>query len=298
MEHAGSLIEYVKYVDSAGDEKFTRVAPGTMRWMITAKNKKTYVISFENNFAKKHLYTESKKSSVVLQEAKKLWDALTEKDRKAWWWKGYWLSYPPEILVKAQKIVDEAKFKRQLGHRSALEGDICSVCRHPLKSHKTGSGHWRACKYKAIALGPECGCNVMGAYVSEKPYHDKRVAQGKPIPDPLAGARTNINTIIVMNKIPADKMKEVISDAIIAKEAELGLAGNPWGHGHIGLDADCELVSLDFGVPLTGCVMLIEAGKTYEQWDKHRGVKVKIKDLHSTDATKPTYSIVHYDDVI
>jgi hypothetical protein len=300
MDDAGTLILYEKYTDSTGTERETRVAPGTMEWMITAKNKKTYVITFENNFAKKHLYTETKKEAKVAQEAKRLWDELSREEWKAWLWKGYWLSYPPEILAKARKNVNEAKFRTQSHHRSGLEGEICSACKHPTKSHQTNSGNWRACKYKVNPAAPECGCAAAtgGAYATKKPYADKRAAQGKPTLEPSAGARTEVNTIIVMNKIPATTMKDVISDAIIVKEQELAVARRGWGEGNVGLNADCEAVDLDFGPALTGCVMVVRQDQGFDDWVKRRGVQVKVKDLHSGDANRPRYAVVHYEDTI
>jgi hypothetical protein len=299
MVDSSSLIERDPYTDSTGVKRLTRVPEASVEWQISAKNAKTYIISFEKNFSKKHLYTSTKKNDKVQAEAKNLWEAASAEDKKKWWWQGWWYSYPPELVERAQKTLDEAKFKKQLGHRSALEGDVCTACGHPEKSHKTGSGVWCNCKFAVPAnAGGLCGCAVGAALVSRNPYAEKRTAQGKPTADPLAGARAPVNTVLLLNKIPVSKLKEVISDAIIAKEAALALAAKTWAEGKVGLELDCEHVDLDFGAALKGCVLQVTANQAFDDWDEHRGVKVSVKNLHSADVKKPRYAIVHMNGTI
>lgn len=295
MPDSSSLIEREPYTDSAGVKRLTRVPEASVEWQISAKNAKTYLISFDKNFSKKHLYTSTKKDDKVQAEAKKLWEAASQDERNAWWWQGWWWSYPTELVEQAQKTLDEAKFKKQLGHRSALEGDVCTACGHPEKSHKTGSGAWCNCKF-VMPTGSQCGCTVGAGFASRNPYAEKRTAQGKPTADPLAGARTNVNTIVLLNKIPLATLKNTISDAIIAKEAALTLAGTTWAQGKVGLDADCEHIRLDFGASLKGCVLQVKADQDYDDWDEFQGVEVAVKNLHSTDPKKPRYAIVHMHD--
>ena len=291
MCNSSSLMKHEKYSDSSGSTRLTRVPEASVEWQISAKNGKIYLINFEKNFSKKHLYTSTKKTDKVQAEAKRLWNEASKKDRKKWWWQGWWWSYPSELVAQAQKTLDEVKFKKQLGHRSALEGDVCKACGHPEKSHKTGSGNWRKCKY--LVSGVQCGCAVMGAFASRNPYAEKRRDQGKPTVDPLAGARTKVNTAVVMNKIPMSTMKGVISDAIIAKEGALALAGKTWAQGKVGLESDCEHIDLDFGASLKGCVLQVTANQSYDTWVKYQGLKVAVKNLHSLDKKKPRYAIVH-----
>lgn len=295
MPDSSSLIEREPYTDSAGVKRLTRVPEASVEWQISAKNAKTYLISFDKNFSKKHLYTSTKKDDKVQAEAKKLWDAASKEERNAWWWQGWWWSYPTELVEQAQKTLDEAKFKKQLGHRSALEGDVCTACGHPEKSHKTGSGAWCNCKF-VMPTGLQCGCTVGAGFASRNPYAEKRTAQGKPTADPLTGARTNVNTVVLLNKIPLATLKNTISDAIIAKEAALALAGTTWAQGKVGLDADCEHIKLDFGASLKGCVLQVKADQDYDDWDEFQGVEVAVKNLHSTDPKKPRYAIVHMHD--
>jgi hypothetical protein len=294
MVDSTSLLDWEPYTDSTGVKRLTRIPEGSVEWQITARNAKTYIISFEKNFSKKHLYTSTKKHDKVQAEAKKLWDAASAEDKKKWWWQGWWYSYPTELVERAQKTLDEAKFKKQLGHRSALEGDVCTTCGHPEKSHKTGTGVWCNCKFPVPANpGGLCGCAVGAAFASRNPYAEKRTAQGKPTVDPLAGARANVNTVLLLNRIPASKLREVIGDAIIAKEAALALAGRTWAQGNVGLDVDCEHVDLDFGAALKGCVLQVTANQAFDDWDERQGVTVSVKNLHSTDPKKPRYAIVH-----
>jgi hypothetical protein len=294
MTSSSSLIGYEKYDDTSGGKRLTRVPEAKLEWQISAKNSKVYIISFDNNFSKKHLYTSTKKHDKVQAEAKKLYDASSKEEKNRWWRQGWWWNYPTELVEKAQKTLDEAKFKKQLGHRSPLEGDICTACGHPEKSHKTGSNNWRDCKYPVPANpGGLCGCAVQAGYTSRNPYAEGRTAKGKPTADPLSGARTQINTAVVTDKIPAAKMKDVISDAIIAKEKELVADGKTWAQGHTGLDVDCEHVDLNFGVALKGCVLQVTAGQSYDEWVEKQGITVSVKNLHSVDPARPKYAIVH-----
>lgn len=292
MPDSSSLIERETYTDSAGVKRLTRVPEASVEWQISAKNAKTYLISFDKNFSKKHLYTSTKKGDKVQAEAKKLWEAASTQERNAWWWQGWWWSYPTELVEQAQKTLDEAKFKKQLGHRSALEGDICTACDHPEKSHKTGTGAWCPCKF-ATSPGVLCGCAVLAGFASHNPYTEKRTGQGKATADPLAGARTTVNTVVLLNKIPLATLKDTISDAIIAKEAALAVVGTTWAQGKVGLDTDCEHIRLDFGASRKGCVLKVKADQDYDHWDEFQGVEVAVKNLRSADLKKPRYAIVH-----
>jgi hypothetical protein len=238
---------------------------------------------------RQELRASSKKQAKVLAEAKKLWGALPKSTKAYWIAAGYWMSYPPDIMQKAQKTIDEAKFKKQLAHRSSDEQDICANCHHEKKKHETGSHAATPCKFKAHPAAAICGCTP---YVSETVYADKRAAQGKPTVNPLLGATTNTNTVIVMNMISKAMMEQTITDGIIAKQKELTLAAKDWGD-YAGINADCEEISLDFGVKLKGCVMTIQDGQDWNDWVKQQGVVVSIKKETVVDPKKPVYTIGH-----
>ena len=276
METSETLIKYEDYNDNVtGQTAVSRIATVNMAWMIRATNNKLYCIKFEKNFGKKHLYTSSKKTDKVLAEAKILWDAESKSTKRYWiLLRGYWVSYPPVFMQRAQQIVDEKKFIKQVGHRSTSE-QSCYTCGHKFKSHKIGG-----CK----ASG--CSCTT---FVSK--YGHGRQTLGKPTVNPLSGATTKTNTVIVMNKIPKTTMEKIITDAIIAKENQLTLAKQTWGASSSFKD---EKIRLDFGSTLKGCVMTIKANQpSYSDWVKQQGVEVSVTQLPTTDINKPVYTIGH-----
>ncbi len=61
MSDASALIEYENYTGADKAMHQSRVATASTTWTIAATNKKTYSIKFDSNFAKKHLYTSTKK---------------------------------------------------------------------------------------------------------------------------------------------------------------------------------------------------------------------------------------------
>lgn len=265
---SNELIKYAKYTGTDGLEHESRIATANLEWLITAKNTKVYTIKFDKNFVKKHLYTSSKKKEKVEAEAQRLYlVAGSPKDKTA-----------KDFMVQAQKNIDEAKFRKQLSHRGVDEQEICGLCGHGQKRHQTGSGAATPCKEPLS--GGLCGC---ATYVSLHKYEEKRKLQGKPELNPVAGATTEVNTVIVMNLIPKSTFEQVVSDALIAKEKALGPL--PWA-------GDGEHIKWDFGATLKGCVLQVNKTQGIDQWDKKQGVEVVIKTL-TTDPTKPTYQVVH-----
>jgi hypothetical protein len=285
MKTAETLIVFTKYDDlDTGTQRQTRTAPGTMVWLVTAVDGKVYQIRFEKNFAKKHLYTSSKKQKQVKEEVVKLWNALSKDEKNAYWWKGYWISYPPELWAEAQKPFDEAKFNKQLGHRSTAE-QSCHNCGHKYNKHFNNLGGAIACTQG----GGGCGCM---AFISG--YGKTRQDKGKTTENPLSGATTNRNTAIIMNRIPKALMENTIANAIIAKELAVAGDGRTWGEGHVGHDADCEKVTLDFGVVNKGCIIEVTGGGDFSSWDEKYSVPVSIrKGLPVADANRPVYYIGH-----
>lgn len=269
---AEDMIEYEKYTEPGGTERLTRKSTASMEWTIKATGKKVYVIKFDKNFAKKHLYTSSKKSAEILALATKLWEQAGKPAGKS----------ASDYLDEAQKQKDETKFKKQLGHRSKDEQEInCKNCSHPQKSHFTGSGVPTPCK--AIeSTGTACGCATFLAKLGA--YEQKRTDQKKLVTNPLAGAPTSKNTVVWMNKVAKTTFEKVVIDTIIAKETALG--STAWS-------ATGEHINWDFGAINMGCVLEIEAGKDMSTWPKKQGITVTVLKLPSTDADKPIYQVVH-----
>ena len=274
MPTAEELLKWEDYVDSTGKKLgVTRQATASMAWLVSAKNGKTYAIKFDNNFAKKHLYTSTKKKDKIEAEAERLFKAAGSPQGKS----------KADYMVEAEKNLTEKKFSKQLGHRSTEEQKICGVCKHEWGLHFTKTGN-------AKLSGKKCdspGCTCTGWTLLEA-YKKKRTTQGKPEVNPLAGATTVKNTVIWMNKIPKATFEAVVSDSIIAKETALGT--KPWGDGHTGKEADCEHIEWDFKI--TGSVVKLE-GDDPSKWTQLDKVIVTIKTLKSTDAKKPGYMVVH-----
>lgn len=170
---------YEEYTGTDGQKHKTRVPTANMQWIVKATDNKNYYIKFTNNFAKKHLFTYTKK----------------------------------KIEPKDQLEANNAKFLKQAKHRTVDEqGRLCKTCGHEEKRHKTGSGNPAACK-EPKPSGPDgkCGCTN---FQPDHRYLEKRKAQHKPFENPLAGATTAKTTYIVMNEIPKDRFEKVLVDSI------------------------------------------------------------------------------------
>ncbi|MBE0546292.1 MAG: hypothetical protein IH627_01280 [Rubrivivax sp.] len=280
MANADELLKWVDYNDSTGKKLgITRQATADQVFLLSAKNGKVYTIRFENNFAKKHLYTSAKKIDKIEARARQLFNAPgSPKDKGR--------SF---FMTMAQKQLTEEKFKKQIGHRSGYEqGMACTRCRHDWSKHFTKSGNPK--ESGKICDEPGCACTGWGG-VTEA-YKDKRTAQGKPEVNPLEGTPTTKNTVIWMNTIPKATFEAVVTDAIIAKEnARAGKKpAEVWGQGHTGLDVDCEHIELDFKI--LASVVYID-GTDPRNWKPRQKATVSIKTLKSTDPNKPSYAIVH-----
>ena len=111
-------------------------------------------------------------------------------------------------------------------------------------------------------------------------------AHNKPTVNPLAGATTEKNSVIWLNKIDRASFENVIVDSIIAKEAGLAKAGQTW-------DAGGEHVDWDFGAVNKGCVVYFEVGQSPDQWLQKQGVEVLIKQGTPVVVDNPVYVVVH-----
>lgn len=294
MQTAELLIEYEPYNDLvSGKAGSTRVSPGAMTWLIQAVNGKTYNIKFEKNFSKKHLYTSSKKQHKVKKEVIDLWKALPSGKKRAYLYQGWWLNYPTELWEEAQRKVDEAKFQKQVNHRSVSEQE-CNACYHKRKKHFQDNGTYNpnGCNHGGVGV---CGCT---AFIS--PYGMARNAKGKNTQNPLAGpknvATTATNTVIIMNRLSKSLLETTIVNAIIAKEDARALAGEAWGAGQVGINLNCEKLTFNFGVQNKGCVLEITAGGDFSSWVEMQAAVVSVKkDVVASTANpnSPVYAITH-----
>jgi hypothetical protein len=269
---ASALIEYEKYVGPDKVEHVSRKPTASMEWSIVATNKKVYAIKFDSNFAKKHLYTSAKKSDKVQAKAQELYLAAGSPKGKS----------ASDYMTEAQKQLDQTKFQKQLGHRTQEEQLICGNCGHDRKKHFTGSGG------ALPTPGPRCkttGCSCTG-WLETHAYEDKRKAQNKPTQNPVAGATTEKNSVIWLNKLDKTSFETVIVESIVERETKLAKDTKTW-------DANGEHVDWDFGAKNKGCVVYFEVGQTMDQWQQRQGVEVVIKKGATTDVNRPLYVVVH-----
>ena len=176
---------YEEYTDSAGQKYKTRVPTASMEWVLKATDNKQYCIKFDKNFAKKHLFTYTKKP----------------------------------VKPEDKEAANMVKMTKQAGHRTNEEqGRLCKHCGHGQKRHQTGSGAPVACKEPVPGATPSnCGC--MNFENADSTYEVGRAAKNKPTSNPLAGATFRKSTYIVMNEIDKAKFEKVVVDSIQAAEA-------------------------------------------------------------------------------
>ena len=204
---------YEEYTDSAGQKYKTRKATASMEWVLKATDNKLYCIKFDKNFAKKHLFTFTKKP------------------------------VKPEDMEAA----NVAKMTKQAGHRTDEEqGRLCKHCGHGQKRHETGSKAPVACKEPVLGkTPPTCGC--MTFENADNTYEVGRAAKNKPTTNPLAGATCRKSTYIVMNEIDKAKFEKVVVDSI--KGAETGWANGheknlDWNFDKVGAVVNVDLDKL------------------------------------------------------
>jgi len=130
------------------------------------------------------------------------------------------------------------------------------------------------------AQGKIRGPNTQLTTWTQTDYENQRTGKGKPTTNPLAGAATSKNTMIVMNEISLTSFKDTIARAIEA-------CGN-WQDG-----TEKEL-SLDFKKKGTVVNGKIFAG-VYSEDPPLQGVVVTVKKEIATDTQKPCYTVVHMD---
>ena len=281
MPNANTMIEYEKYIGTDTLEHITRKATANTTWTIQAINGVTYAIKFDKNFVKKHLYTSTKKNDKVLAKANELFIADgSPKDKTL-----------IDYSVLAQKELDEAKFIKQLTHRSTDEQTNCSICGHKREKHHFPPEQPLILPFTATVkckhsfntpFGYKCICTGFRGK-----YEEQRTNQLKPTVNPLAGATTKKNTVIWMNKIDRATFEAVVVNSIIAKEKALGIT--TWNSAG-------EHITWDFGATNKGCVVLIDIDKLSADWEQLQGVVIVVNQSVPFDPNAPVYSVVHMHD--
>lgn len=281
-----SLVPHTTYKHQpSNQDRETRLDESAVEWSIAVSGGVTYLIRFSRNFFKKHLHTSTKKLANVQAEYDKL-GSITDDDAR---WQA------------AQDAADEAKFHRQLKHRSREEQD-CDRCGHSIKEHKVAGSCSKVTKLLEFPKGYKPGdkdgkgkpikksfvdhpCDCTG-YLA--PYEKARGLVGKPTPNPLLGATALTNDMIWVDKIPRATFEKVIQEAIQKRYATVVPAP--------GWAADGEHIEWDFGATNRGCVLKFEANtKLADAKAKAYSCVEVTMTLDNTDPKKPVFTACHLD---
>jgi hypothetical protein len=294
---AAELMKYRTYHDTRDNQDHETRAPTTnQQWVIQLLNGQQIIVTFERNFAKKHLFTFSKKDKKIeeMVEVLREFNDLLQKFPKG-------PDLDKQLHLIAHRILLERKLKHTLearaegitcrcGHVQRLH--LCTTCHHDYRSHRDQYGNaWapcaeyvrnRYCNCRARTfkcVGDGCACT---SYVTKAPtYHNKRVAAGKG-DNPLYGMPTDVNTAIILNKVTKTAFESVVTQSIIFAEHH----PPQWNVG------DEKYLKWNFGAALRGCVVTVDLMQDPDHWPKLQGVWVLAKKLRP-QGNKFRYEVSH-----
>jgi hypothetical protein len=247
----------------------SRLSSEQMVWVITAKNGVTCTVKFQTGFVKKHLYTSSKKP---LNDGETQANKDVEKFQKQ-------LDHRSGRVDKALTQAEiAAGMERQVGGGVRL----CMRCGHPEADHRTAAGTLKVASAGKSGCRNPCPCR--GWTEGWSAYELSRQQKAKlDNTDKVNEPTTNTNTAIWMNKIDKEAFKNVVTDSIIDREAELAAAGKAWNQ-----TTDGEKLTWNFKDSPESVVVLTD--KDPEEWDKRVTATVGIRKLNSH---LPTYTVFH-----
>lgn len=281
----------------------TRKASVDQGWVISPRAGWTYNIKFDSNFVKKHFFTYTKKDDRInrMVEVLREFNALIKK-------------YPEDdkldekLHMIAHRIALERKLAKTLearaesitctcGHVQRLH--VCKTCGHDYQKHWDRNYGWRRycieqprCNCRAnTANAFKClgdGCTCAGYATKAPAYFAHRVAEGKSSPrgdvrieNPLWGAPTDVNTAIILNRIPDALFRHVIGQSIWNVETT---PGSRWYAG--------DQRSLQWDFQQIGCVINVDLTQDPDHWTKLRGVWVTAEKIREQGRNR-TYVISH-----
>lgn len=287
---ARDLIAHRNYVKPDGSSGITRKTTATQEWVFGASGGNEFMIKFDKNFVKKHLFTYSKKTSEVAGIATQLWEAAGKPpNRDLEFWLAAELTKFNGKVTKVLKARGEASVCT-CGH--LLAAHTCVTCNHARSRHLTGSGNPCACKEPLLPAPGQCGCTdvhfkcreagcACNNFVSTQGnYAAKRAASLKG-DNPLAGAATTVNTCLVLDRVSMADFKSVVISAIQAAETNAftwptapaaNLPMPPVPNNFAG--ASTKHVRWDFGAANLGCVVNADLSQPTAVWGKAQGVEV------------------------
>lgn len=287
---ARDLIAHRTYTKPDGSDGITRKTTATQEWVFGAFGGNEFMIKFDKNFVKKHLFTYSKKTSEVAGIAAQLWDAAGKPpNQDVQFWLAAELTKFNSKVLKVLSARGEASVCT-CGH--LLAAHTCTLCHHARSRHLTGSGNACACKEPLLPAPGQCGCAgvlftcsaagcACNSFVSTQgTYAAKRVASNKG-DNPLAGAATTVNTCLVLDRVSMADFKSVVIAAIQAAETNaftwpVAPAANlpmPPVPGNFA-GPSTKHVRWDFGAGSLGCVVNADLSQPIAAWGSGQGVEV------------------------
>lgn len=284
---ARDLVAHRNYIKSDGSDGLTRKSTANQEWVFGATGGNEFMIKFDKNFVKKHLFTYSKKTSDVAAIATQLWDAAGKPDgRDVEFWLAAELTKFNHKMTKVLKARGEASVCT-CGHLVAAHA--CPTCLHARSRHLTGSGNACACKEPQISGPGTCGCGVnqfpcgtLGClcnnFVSTQgTYEASRIASQKG-DNPLSGAGTTVNSCLVLDRVSMASFKSVIIAAIQTSETNAftwATAPTPMPPVPNNFNGpSTKHVRWDFGPANLGCVVNADLSQPASAWGRGQGVEV------------------------
>lgn len=293
---ARDLVAHESYtVTGTGASELTRKSCAHQEWVFGATTGgHEFMIRFDKNFFKKHLFTYSKKTDVVANRARELWEAAGKPPGRDL---EFWVQAETEKLfnklTKSTSARSEAKMCRHC--KKFFNVHICSGCNHTMDLHINSHGNRKNCAHVG------CGCLIAHPVTFDCPtggtqfvastgdYANQRGAKGKPDANPLAGAQTHRNTCLILDRIPMTDFKTVLISALEALETPaftwptdplVPVNGPvpPNYHGPAGKE-----VHWDFGATRLGCVIKVDLSQDPSTWVKKQGMKVSMVKSGSAD---------------
>ena len=149
-----------------------------------------------------------------------------------------------EFWLQAELTKLNQKLRKALEHRAEKHkctcghyqiSHKCTTCQHEEIKHKTGGGNPTGCKEKLppvppgtlcacanqvfLCDTPGCLCTAFSANAAAVgTYTAQRATSGKGPVNPLAGAATQLNTCIILDRIPVEKFKSVVINSFETAE--------------------------------------------------------------------------------
>lgn len=275
---AADLLQYEKiHHVTKQAERLTRVSTADQEWIVKDWDGELYVIKFDSNFSKKHLFTFSKDVEKTKTEASNEAQKPGQAGKDAENWE------------KAELALLQNKIIKNLDKRAVA--DRCH-CGHTFTQHLVPDPP-PAHKKKLVACPICAGAPCTGF---KTPYGIARKYVGKPTEDPLAGATTNKNTCIILNWVPKSEFEQVVVQSIQAHEKG-PLGGVAWTKGdplRVNVN-DQKVLRWDFGLARKGVIVVADRTKPANDPDRFKnfqGCYVKAKKI-GTAIGKQTWQIFH-----